>query len=58
VLYVFVFQSDIKTQTERTVPLVCFGLRKNIRVICEICGFKAKLQIFTNYLWAKWPVSQ
>ena len=54
----FVFQSDIKTQTERTVPLVCFGLRKNIRVICEICGFKAKLQIFTNYLWAKWPVSQ
>ena len=23
-----------------------------------ICGFKAKLQIFTNYLWAKWPVSQ
>ena len=24
----------------------------------EICGFKAKLQIFTNYLWDKWSVSQ
>ena len=24
----------------------------------EICGFKAKPQIFTDYLWAKWPVSQ
>ena len=24
----------------------------------EICGFKAKPQIFTNYLWAKRSVSQ
>ena len=36
-------------------------LQQNIRVIRGICGFKGKpqiRQIFTNYLWAKWPVSQ
>ena len=32
--------------------------QQNICVIRGICGFKAKPQISTNYLWAKWPVSQ
>ena len=32
--------------------------QQNISVIRGICGFKAKPQISTNYLWAKWSVSQ
>ena len=55
-----------RDSTRRLFVEICVNswqknLRKNIRVIRGICGFKGShklAQIFTNYLWAKWPVSQ